>query len=286
MSPGRIPPDEGGFSRDGELKHVDLENLQRLAERQAASFREADPFPHVIFDGLLRPDAAVALEQEFPRPDHLIWKHHLHLNSHKFACNRLETMPQLFREVLEELNSRPVVEALERLTGIPDLRPDADLEGGGLHQIVRGGFLKVHADFNYHPRTRFHRRLNLLVYLNRDWLESWNGNLELWDPGMSRCAKSIRPQLNRCVIFATTDLAYHGHPRPLCCPETATRKSLALYYYTADRPPTERTDPHSTLYRRTPTDSRIRHLRSVMRGALVPGTLSHAIREFIERTLE
>jgi hypothetical protein len=150
---------------------------------------------------------------------------------------------------------------------------------------VRGGFLKVHADFNYHPTTRFHRRLNLLVYLNGDWQEGWNGNLELWDSRMSRCAKSVSPQLNRCVVFATTDTAYHGHPRPLCCPETVTRKSLALYYYTADRP-TQSTPAHSTLYRRTRTDSRMRQLLSVGRGALVPGALAGVIRRVVDKVFE
>ena len=264
------------------MKHVDLEGLQRLAKQQAASFRQADPFPHVVFDGLLRPDVAVALERAFPRPDHRTWKHHFHLNSHKFACNRLEAMHPLFREVLEELNSRPVVEALEQLTAIPDLVADAGLEGGGLHQIMRGGFLKVHADFNYHPTTRLRRRLNLLVYLNGGWQDSWNGNLELWDSSMSRCAKSVNPQLNRCVVFATTDVAYHGHPRPLCCPETVTRKSLALYYYTADGP-AQGTPARSTLYRSAPTDSRVRQLLSVARGAFVPGTLPSAIRGLVAR---
>ena len=264
------------------MEHIDLEVLERASQRQAA-FRDADPFPHLVFDGLLRAGTAEALEREFPRPDHRIWKHHLHLNAHKFACNKLEVIPPLFREVLEELNSQPMVDALQDLTGIPALLADPELEGGGLHQIVRGGFLKVHADFNYHPTTRFHRRLNLLVYLNEGWQETWDGNLELWDARMSRCVKSVSPRLNRCVIFATTDTAYHGHPRPLSCPETATRKSLALYYYTADRSPAERMDSHSTLYRRAPTDSRARQLVSVMRGVFFPGTLTSVVKDITQR---
>src|SRR5262249_47407606 len=142
-----------------------------------------------------------------------------------------------------------------RLTGISGLVADGELEGGGLHQITRGGYLKVHADFNYHPGTGFHRRLNLLLYLNRGWDEGWDGNLELWDRGMARCVKSVTPVLNRCVIFSTTDSANHGHPRPLSCPGETTRKSIALYYYTLTRPAEELSGSHSTLYKRRPSDS-------------------------------
>src|SRR5207237_1002708 len=136
-------------------------------------------------------------------------------NAHKYACNRPEAMPPLFQAVIGELNAAAVLGALEALTGIAELRADGELEGGGLHQITPGGYLKVHADFNYHPTTRLHRRLNLLLYLNRDWEPGWDGDLELWGRDVSRCEKSITPVLNRCVIFATTDIAFHGHPRPV-----------------------------------------------------------------------
>jgi hypothetical protein len=236
---------------------VDYVNEGRLRETLAedrAAFRTAEPFPHLVLDGFLRDEVAAALEAGFPAVDHQVWKHHLHLNAHKFACNRIEAAPPLFQSVLAELNSRPLLSYLEELTGIQGLIPDAGFEGGGLHQITPGGYLKVHADFNHHPLTGHHRRLNLLVYLNRGWQEPWDGNLELWSRDMSRCVRSIVPALNRAVLFGTTDFAYHGHPRPLACPPGQSRKSLALYYYTQDRPAAERSRPHSTLYRRTPAE--------------------------------
>jgi hypothetical protein len=237
------------------MEYVNEERLRETLAGAPASYRDAEPFPHAVIDSLLRPEVAAALEAQFPKVDHRMWKHHLHLNSHKFACNRPEAMPELFRAVIDELNSKPVLEYLERLTGISGLVADGELEGGGLHQITRGGYLKVHADFNYHPGTGFHRRLNLLLYLNRGWDEGWDGNLELWDRAMARCVKSIAPVLNRCVIFSTTDFANHGHPRPLSCPGETTRKSIALYYYTVTRPAEELGRSHSTLYKRRPTDS-------------------------------
>ena len=251
------------------MEYVDAARRWATVERDQARYRQAEPFPHIVIDSFLKDEVAGSLEAQFPKVDHTLWKHHLHLHSHKFACNRLEAMPELFQAVLRELNSTDMLRYLEALTGIPALIEDDELEGGGLHQIVPGGFLKVHADFNYHPSTGYHRRINLLVYLNRDWDERWDGNLELWTRDMSRCAKSVTPRLNRCVVFSTTDFAYHGHPRPLSCPPGQSRKSLALYYYTEARPVEETSRPHSTLYKRTPLESPAAHQLRLFRRYLL-----------------
>ncbi len=63
--------------------------------------------------------------------------------------------------------------------------------GGGLHQIEKGGFLKVHVDFNKHKKMHLDRRLNLLIYLNKDWQEEYGGHFELWNQEMTGCKKSI-----------------------------------------------------------------------------------------------
>jgi hypothetical protein len=269
--------------RATELEYVDLGRLTASLEADRPRYQAAEPFPHIVLDGFLKPEAAAALAAQFPPVDHKIWKHHLHLHSHKFACNRIEAMPALFQAVLRELNSKEVCQYLETLTGIPDLIADPELEGGGLHQITPGGFLKVHADFNYHPETHQHRRINLLVYLNRDWQEAWDGNLELWSRDMSRCVESITPVLNRCVIFSTTDSAYHGHPRPLACPPGQSRKSLALYYYTEVRPPAETTRPHSTLYKRTPLESPTLHQLRLFRRYLLSRSSIQLLRSAVRR---
>src|SRR5262249_39051246 len=124
--------------------------------------------------------------------------------------------------------------------------------GGGLHQIEKGGFLKIHADFNYHDKLKLYRRLNLLVYLNKDWSEDYGGHFELWDTEMTKCEQRVLPVFNRCVVFTTTDTSFHGNPVPLTCPEGRTRKSIALYYYTVENPNPERAAAHSTLFKARP----------------------------------
>jgi Rps23 Pro-64 3,4-dihydroxylase Tpa1-like proline 4-hydroxylase len=135
------------------------------------------------------------------------------------------------------MNSEPFLRFLQELTGIKEtLIPDPYFEGGGVHQIKRGGFLKVHVDFHRHRLLQLDRRVNVLVYLNKDWKDEYGGHFELWERDMSRCVKKIAPLFNRMAIFSTTADSWHGHPDKLNCPEGRSRQSLALYYYTNGRP--------------------------------------------------
>jgi Rps23 Pro-64 3,4-dihydroxylase Tpa1-like proline 4-hydroxylase len=104
--------------------------------------------------------------------------------------------------------------------------------GGGLHQTLPGGMLRVHADFLKHPHYGLDRRMNLLLFLNKDWKPEYGGALELWDENMERLVTQVEPLANRCVIFTTSPTSYHGYTQPITCPQGMSRKSLAAYYYT------------------------------------------------------
>jgi Rps23 Pro-64 3,4-dihydroxylase Tpa1-like proline 4-hydroxylase len=149
---------------------------------------------------------------------------------------------------LQFLNSDITLRFLEKLTGIKNLIPDPTFTGGGYHKIKAGGKLAIHADYNIHPHTKLHRRINLLVYLNPNWIEEWGGNLELWNKNLTEKTHAIAPMFNRAVIFNITDDAYHGHPEPLNCPDNQARYSMALYYFTEDRPEEEKNSEHSALW--------------------------------------
>ena len=222
--------------------------LQKLSDRAGVAFAQATPFPHIIIDNLFPPDLLEIVLAEFPDPSQAKWKQCYHSHSKKLSCADLQLLGETTRHLLDELNSGTFLTFLERITGIEGLIPDPHYFGGGLHLIEPGGFLKIHADFNVHQRLRLDRRLNLLLFLNQDWREEYGGALELWDRDMSSCRQRISPVFNRCVIFATTDWAYHGHPEPLTCPPDRSRKSIAMYYYTNGRPAAEMSKPHSTLY--------------------------------------
>jgi Rps23 Pro-64 3,4-dihydroxylase Tpa1-like proline 4-hydroxylase len=161
-------------------------------------------------------------------------------------------MPPAIREAMWQFNSSLFLFFLHHLTGIRGLTGDPWLYGGGIHQILPGGLLKIHADFNIHEFTGLLRRINVLVYLNKDWQDEWGGHLELWDTEMSRCVRRVAPNAGTCVIFNTSSTSYHGHPDPLRCPPGRTRKSLAFYYYTIDPEFDPRGKLHSTLWRKRP----------------------------------
>jgi hypothetical protein len=214
-------------------------------ERYAA----ADPFPHIALDGLFDDSELDAVLSEFPRPEAMQWAKFDNPHEKKLGFYyETATISPVVRRFLDAMNSFEVLLFLEALTGIEGLIPDPYFGGGGLHQIEPGGYLKIHADFNVHPKLHLDRRLNVLIYLNKDWREEWGGQLELWDTEMRGCRERIAPLFNRTVIFSTSDRSFHGHPHPLMSPPGVTRKSVSLYYYTAGRPDEERSAAHDTIF--------------------------------------
>ena len=225
--------------------------LAALAKERAAGYAAADPYPHAVFDDFLRPDAAASAARAFPRPEDPVgWDHYGYEGFEKKIATSKETLlPAPVRRTLQELNTAPFIDFLEALTGIEGLVPDPMMLGGGIHLSRPGDLLGIHADFNWHPKLKLHRRVNLLVYLNPAWDEAWGGDLELWDTQAKGCVRRIAPLMNRAVVFNTRSDTFHGHPRPLACPEGVFRQSIAAYYYTADRPADEVRDPHNTRYK-------------------------------------
>jgi hypothetical protein len=231
----------------------DRSHLLSVADAHRDRYADAIPFPHAVIDDLVPDPVLDRLVAEFPEPS-ADWRHFDDPNQRKFGAGHAEiALGPVTRNVLAEFNSAVFVDFVQRLTGIEEpLIPDPHYKGGGLHQILPGGYLKVHADFNKHPLFGLDRRVNVLLYLNRDWQSEWGGQLELWDGAMERAVQRVEPEFNRMVIFTITDTAFHGHPDPLRCPDGRSRRSLAFYYYSNGRPAPERSDAHSTLFQRRP----------------------------------
>lgn len=202
----------------------------------AEAFRNASPYGHVVVDGVLDEAFVDALIAEFP-PLIEMAVHFDGPNDRKSQMSDVARMQPSLRRLHESVSSPEFMGQLGEITGIPNLMPDPDYAGGGLHQGGDGSFLDVHADFNFHEGKQLYRRLNLIVYLNRGWLPDWGGALELWDREMKRAEVSVVPVANRCVLFETTDTSFHGY-RKVTLPKGSphTRKSFAAYYYTRERP--------------------------------------------------
>jgi 2OG-Fe(II) oxygenase superfamily len=266
---------------------LDRTSMLALGDQLAASFQEASPFPHVIVDDVFPGTLLDDVLSEYPEPEVVEWQSFDLPTELKLALADTDRMGPVTRNLLAEFNGQVFVDFLEQLTGIGGLIPDPHYEGGGLHQIRRDGFLKVHADFNRHNRLPLDRRINVLLYLNHDWPEEYGGHLELWNRTMTGCEQRVLPTFNRMVVFATTDFAYHGHPDPLACPPNRARRSMALYYYTNGRPASEVSYTHTTLFRARPDESIARSRRWQDTAARwVPPAVYDAARATLNRARE
>ena len=226
-----------------------LARMRESAPSARGTYLNAKPYPHVVIDNFFDPAVLELVLAEFPKPGEIRWQRFDNAHEIKLASAAEASFGPATRLLLYHLNSITFLEFLSEVTGIQNLIADPCFEGGGLHQIVPGGKLSIHTDFNKHSRFGLDRRLNLLLYLNKDWREEYGGHLELWNRDMTHCDAKVAPIFNRLMVFGTTDFTYHGHPDPLRCPEGMTRKSLALYYFSNGRPAEEVTGEHTTVFR-------------------------------------
>lgn len=187
------------------------------------------PFRHAVLDNFLDRKTLRAINAQWPTE----WDKEDGKGQRKWSTTKL---PKAAGQVASGLSTSIVEEA----TGITGLFQDPELFGGGLHCVPPGGFLRMHVDFNVHPKG-WHRRANVLIYLNEHWDEDWGGHLCL---GKNR-EKRIAPIGGRCVIFETTEDSWHGHPELLNCPKDIQRRSMALYFYSET---ILEAKAHSTIY--------------------------------------
>lgn len=212
------------------------------------------PFPHVVIDDFFASDLAEAIESEFPSQDDPVWLNHgqifaLEGKGEKREHRQLSAMGPALQRSFEAVQSPEFIDYVSRITNVPDLRPDPQLYGGGLNLVGNGGFLEIHADFNFNSDLGAYRAVNLLVYFNRDWREEFGGCLELWDSDLSGPPKVLTPAFNRAVIFATNTISYHGY-RAINEPHGRPRRSMNVYYYTDTPAEGVHADPHRTIWKK------------------------------------
>ncbi len=227
---------------------------QGLADAPAAAerFQQREPFRHVVMDGFLQPDIAEALLAEFPKFNPALAINEDGEAGSKSVHERIRALGPTYSRLDDFIQTQDFLGLVSRITGIPGLLYDPHYFGGGTHDNRNGQALDAHVDFNRHPVTHTHRRLNLIIYLNPDWQAEWGGVLELHSDPASAHDRITRvvPLFNRAVIFETTEHSWHGFS-PINLPATRqdeARRSIALYFYTAQRPADELAATHSTVY--------------------------------------
>lgn len=240
--------DENGFV-------LDTETARSIGDAMMENYNFAEPFAHTVIENFLPTDIAEQLLAHFPsyKKAHDKVYEKGYGGTHKRQVSPYDC-DEYLRKAFSFFNSPAMLQFLEGLTNIKGLLPDPYFAGGGLHEIYTGGLLGIHADFQVNEQLQVFRRINVLIYLNKNWQDSYGGKLELWDKSMQACQLQVAPLFNRAVIFNTDADSFHGHPDPLTTPPDITRKSIALYYYQALPIANESLESRHTLYVARPTD--------------------------------
>jgi hypothetical protein len=221
-------------------------------EQFAREFSSARPFRHVVMDNFLAPGRCDELMSEFPRFQAASAINERGETGRKAVVTDIPRVGPAYARFDRMIRGPQFLEWIGRVSSIPNLLYDPEYVGGGTHENLDGQDLDPHVDFNYHPRRHWHRRLNLIVFLNPEWRAEWGGCLELmadpWTAEGSRDARVVVPVANRAVLFETTERSWHGFKRIHLPPGHTARRSLAIYLYTEDRPEAETAASHGTVY--------------------------------------
>jgi len=230
-------PAGGGLGEgfDGAIARMaPIGRLLAEEDELRARYLAAEPYPHLVLDNYFDPDVLDRVASEFPGRGGRDWLSYDTANEVKRTSRGALDLPAFSQAFLWRVCAPPMMRFLREATGHADLCVDPLFHGGGMHESFRGGWLNMHADWTRHPVLPLTRRLNLIVYLNRDWDPAWGGALELKSPGGGGAVAKVEPLFNRAVVFPTTPETLHGFPDPIGCPGDRSRKSVSWFYWSPD----------------------------------------------------
>ncbi|MBT34001.1 MAG: proline hydroxylase [Thalassobius sp.] len=241
-------------------EYVSTEAVSKLKH----DFDTALPYRHIVMDNFLSEEVALQAYENFPGVQELKthWKG---LNENKLEGSDFGVFHPVFSQIKESFTSPEFYKWVSGVTGIDEVFITDDHMGSGIHQGTNGSFLDVHIDFNIHHIKNVHRRLNLLIYLEKNWKDEYGGALEMWNADMSNCDKMVLPMFNRCVIFETSEISYHGYSK-ITIPEDVTRKSFFAYFYTNERDGA--VGYHDTVFKARPTESKSKKVKTAVKENL------------------
>lgn len=227
-------------------------DLGRLSKKNVTN----DPFPHFSFDDFLDAEFASEIHDAFPSYEQAlkVGRQFAAVNErYKVQITDTKHFPKPVLELHEMLASDSFVAKVGDMLNIPNLIADPSLQGGGIHETNSGGHLDVHIDFNYLKQKQWHRRVNILIYFNKQWKEEYGGYFDIWDKDVKHRKGYFSPEFNRACGFATGEHSWHG-VTPVTCPSDMIRKSFAVYYYTKEAPEGWDGTEHSTIFKARPEE--------------------------------
>ena len=200
---------------------------------------------HLIIDNLLPNEVASKLNFHFPREEELN-----HLNApqeNKFVGVYFSDKQNLVQECLYAFQEQSILKIIGQITNIKNLIGDPELYAGGVSSMSKGCFLNPHIDNSHDRNLEKFRRLNLLYYVNQDWIPTEDGGqLVLYPEGIKNKEEEIHCKFNRLVIMRTDNKSIHGVKKILS--KTNRRKCISNYYFSKNSPSGKRYY-HSTSFR-------------------------------------
>lgn len=195
----------------------------------AHKFHTSKPYSHIIIDNFLNEEYIDNISLEFPTKYDDWYKYYNPLEV-KYAYDDINKLDKNIKMFFYILSSKQITDTFSRITNI-NLEYDPYLHGAGLHAHPKYGRLNIHLDYEKHPYLiNKQRRLNIILFLNKKWHKSWNGDNQLWNNDVTQCQVRTYPNYNRAIIFQTNEKSWHGLPDKINCPKNIFRKSLAFYY--------------------------------------------------------
>ena len=199
----------------------------------STNYQNNSPFPHIRLENLFSIDLMEdVVENIYKNRDTYKWEKMCTVGSDfsKFGDATVK--------LTDYLISDEWVGFLRELTGIDDLRPDKNWYASGINVEPRGAHLEPHTDFNFRGGIGW-RRVNLLLFLSKDWKKRWGGQNELGHQNKDNeyvCDKKYNPDFNTAVIFSTSSISYHGFDI-VKCPKNQVRIVITSYYYSENKGP-------------------------------------------------
>src|SRR5688572_5786612 len=134
------------------------DRIEALRQRLQA----AQPFPHLVIEGLFHPHLLELAAEEF---DAIPW---VDVKSRYELTRRSPTSPPLgpaLQLYFDTIHSGWFTEWLSAITQVPYLLPDPKLHGGGAHESRTGATFAVHRDFKLHRCLGLRNELVFITYL-------------------------------------------------------------------------------------------------------------------------
>ncbi len=278
----RLEPVDKVSIRGVDLPLADLVDPHALRPESVKTLRHrlrtAEPFPHLVVDGLFNSDLLSLVAEEFDAVD---WRAISGRHQNGLRSVERPTLGPASQLYFNTVYSGRFTDWLTKITGIDNLLTDPMLVDGGLHETVRGGAFDVHRDFQRHRKNGLRNEMVLITYLNETWQQEWGGQLELWSK--DRRISEISPLFGRTLLMIHGPNSFHGHPDPLRTPGDRPRRSVAAYFYTSPESAAMAHSPTSegTFLQRSLRDRAKRHARLVLPPALFLGAC--ALREAVHR---